>query len=105
MYYAVRRGRSSFVQLLLQHGADANTEVPYNSSYESLLMVACRYGQEEIATLLLENGANSEYKRKRDGATPAVEVIKYGRQSMLHIFFPKKNLSNSSEVNPNLNER
>jgi len=53
---AVLRGNADSVRGLLQRGADANTRVPPAGA--SALMVAAHYGRLDIATMLLDHGAD-----------------------------------------------
>ena len=55
----VEKGEMEEVRKCIQQGADVNTKDVYG--YSSLLWAAC-YGNTEILKLLLEKGADVDYK-------------------------------------------
>ena len=56
---AAEGGYKAVAQLLLEKGADVNTENRYR---ETALHLTARYGLEAVAQLLLENGADANAK-------------------------------------------
>jgi ankyrin repeat protein len=61
LHQAVKEGRLSDVQKLLEHGKNVN-EVDLEG--QTPLHTASKYGQDRIADLLLNHGANMEAKDK-----------------------------------------
>lgn len=59
LHLACQKGYTEIVELLLERGADVNTE-GYN--YTSPLSIACQNGYKDIAALLLRYKANIEYQ-------------------------------------------
>ena len=64
---AVKQGNAKNVQMLLQHGADANEAIRFNYHFDPFygwnpLHVAAYNGNSEIAEILLKNGARTDLK-------------------------------------------
>ena len=61
LMYAVERGHTEIVKILLKHGVVVNAK---NDSGGTALMYAAKIGHIEIVKLLLEHGANTNSKAK-----------------------------------------
>ena len=97
LYYAVTSCRADIVLLLLKHLADVNSPLPSSHGREPLLITACRLGLTEMVQLLLENGANAEVSRRKDGATPMTEAARFGRASVVFLLSNSKVVDGSTQ--------
>ena len=59
LLHAVTAGYTECSSALLSRGASVNAR---DSHENTVLMLACQLGHEQIVSLLLENGANADYR-------------------------------------------
>ncbi|QYS95415.1 ANK_REP_REGION domain-containing protein [Trichoderma simmonsii] len=78
---AVENGQKGIVKMLLENGADVNTQ---GWSGQTLLSWAVRGRQKEIAMLLLENGANTEIPDSL-GQTPLWSAAQLGEAEIVKL--------------------
>ncbi|MBN65972.1 MAG: hypothetical protein CMM94_00175 [Rickettsiales bacterium] len=96
LHIATTQGNMALVNLLLEHGADANALTTYGSSP---LHIAVKLDElrkdagNTIISLLIKFGADTEIADK-EGATPLHYAAAYGRES-----YAKLLLEHSAEVN------
>lgn len=69
LFLASWAGHSAAVELLLQNGANVETEASPNFGFTTLI-AAVQYGHTDVARLLLEHGADANRENTRTGATP-----------------------------------
>jgi ankyrin repeat protein len=87
---ASRRGHADVAQLLLEHGADADTQDDKNCTS---LVQASKDGHVEVVRLLLEHGADTE-ARDNDGWSPLDRASKEG-----HVEVARVLLEHGADVN------
>jgi hypothetical protein len=85
---AVRKGDVHVVKTMLEESADPNTHL-YSGA--SLLMLACSEGRLEIARLLLDNGADVNYKMKtRYCPTALFDSVLHSREEIVQLLLSKE---------------
>jgi len=82
LHVAIRRDRRDMVAYLLEQGADINT---LDGVGWTPLMEAVMDDMTELVGLLVEKGADLSIANQR-GATAAMLVQKFGRESMVKFF-------------------
>jgi|GEM_PF-906289 len=79
LMYAIQRGNSNSVELLLSHGADVHAK----SADETALQLAARNGELKIAKLLLKHGANASVPPS--GKSPLHEASLAGHHDLVRL--------------------
>ncbi|KRZ77069.1 Ankyrin repeat domain-containing protein 17, partial [Trichinella papuae] len=79
---AAKNGHLVIVELLLSRGADINRMTPGRE--HTALSLACSFGKEAVARLLLERGADATVKLK-DGTTCVMEASRGGHTGVCRI--------------------
>jgi len=99
---AIESGDLDAVKALVNGGAKADTLIEYGEHKITPLMKACWDGQQEIASYLIESGANVN-ATDDDGETPIFSAIKRDRPELTQLLIEKKaniNIKDSRQFSP-----
>jgi ankyrin repeat protein len=90
LYYAVSKRNKTLVSLLLDRGADVNSD----GGYEHCLCVAVMRQDEAMVRLLLERGANVNARGKGYAGTPLIAAVERENDDLINLL-----LSHGANVN------
>lgn len=94
--YAVQNGHVAVVQLLLEHGADANLNYEFGSA--SPLLIAAFSGHLAIVKLLLDKGAKVDSKNEY-GGTALWHAMVEGHKAVVELLLEKGANIDSKDIN------
>ncbi|CAG8948090.1 unnamed protein product [Penicillium salamii] len=91
--WAVDCGHAEMTELLLKHGANPNSA---NSAGRVPLHYACMGNSRRLVRILVENGADPNFKTFHHGWAPIHEIVSHGHVDLLKMFL---------DYNPLLNDK
>jgi len=104
LFDAIKENNINKAQELIDSGIDVNAQAKVNEEDEftqTPLLVAISNGKNEIAQLLLENGANPNARSinldtpSEEGITPLIRAISKGDEQLVQLLL-------DSDANPNI---
>lgn len=87
IYYAAREGRLNLVKILVEHGADVNTDDKFG---QTCLFYAIREGRLEVVDYITSlDSFNKIDKPDKKGLTPYLFALKYGKHEIAELLVSK----------------